>query len=190
MKATGMSQGKYPVIARLFERINHISEDQLILLLKELLKEKFSSHLFKLIVDMSDEQQAALLRHLQKKDDALNKQIDEFMDKIYREKYWNADGGDKKRIAQLQNIYEELVQEETDTFFDSSPAISIPGQLLYLTQRLQDKTGVKMIDKTLFFVDGIEPGSVGLLSLQDEIQISLSCFQIPCICELRPCRSQ
>ncbi len=72
MKAAGIPNGKYPVIARLFDCINHISEDQLILLLKELLKEKFSAHLFKLIVDMSDEQQAALLRHLQKKDDALN----------------------------------------------------------------------------------------------------------------------
>jgi predicted Zn-dependent peptidase len=46
------------------------------------------------------------------KDDALNKQIDEFMNKIYREKFWKADGGDQNRIAQLQNIYEELVQEE------------------------------------------------------------------------------
>ena len=72
MKSTAIPHGKYPVIARLFERINHISEDQLILLLKELLKEKFSAHLFKLIIDMSDEQQAALLRHLQKKDDAHN----------------------------------------------------------------------------------------------------------------------
>ncbi len=72
MKATGMPRGKYPVISRIFERINHISEDQLILILKELLKEKFSAHLFKLIIDMSDEQQATLLRHLQKKDDALS----------------------------------------------------------------------------------------------------------------------
>lgn len=72
MKATGMPTGKYPIIARLFDLINHISEDQLILILKELLKEKFSSQLFKLIIDMSDEQQAALLRHLQKKDHAID----------------------------------------------------------------------------------------------------------------------
>ncbi|MGD1969032.1 MAG: PilZ domain-containing protein [Desulfobacterales bacterium] len=72
MKATGMPHGKYPIIARLFDLINHISEDQLILILKELLKEKFSSQLFKLIIDMSDEQHAALLRHLQKKDHAID----------------------------------------------------------------------------------------------------------------------
>jgi Tfp pilus assembly protein PilZ len=72
MKATGRPYGKYPVIARLFDLINHISEDQLVLILKELLKEEFSSQLFKLIIDMSDEQQTALLKHLQKKDPAIN----------------------------------------------------------------------------------------------------------------------
>ncbi len=71
MTATDTTYGKYPVIARLFDLINQISEDQLILILKELLKEKFSSLLFKLIIDMSDEQQAALLKHLQKKDHAI-----------------------------------------------------------------------------------------------------------------------
>jgi len=46
------------------------------------------------------------------KDAALDKKIDEIMDKIYREKYWKADGGDKAKIAQYQKEYEELVQAE------------------------------------------------------------------------------
>ena len=67
MKVSDIAFGKYPVNARLFELINHISEDQLIMILKELLKDKFSAHIFKLVIDMSDEQQAALLKRLQKK---------------------------------------------------------------------------------------------------------------------------
>ncbi|MGD2099054.1 MAG: PilZ domain-containing protein [Desulfobacterales bacterium] len=61
---------KYPVIARLFELINHISEDQFVIILKDLLGDKFSAHLFKLVIDLPDEQQSALLNHLQKKVDA------------------------------------------------------------------------------------------------------------------------
>jgi Tfp pilus assembly protein PilZ len=59
--------GKYPIITRLFELINQISENQLIFTLKDLLKDRFSSELFKLVIDMSDEQQAELLRRLQAK---------------------------------------------------------------------------------------------------------------------------
>jgi predicted Zn-dependent peptidase len=46
------------------------------------------------------------------KDDPINKKIDELMDKIYREKFWNADGGDKETIAQWQKEYDELVKAE------------------------------------------------------------------------------
>jgi predicted Zn-dependent peptidase len=46
------------------------------------------------------------------KDDALNKRVDELVDKIYREKFWKPDGGDKEKIAQWQKEYDELVKEE------------------------------------------------------------------------------
>jgi predicted Zn-dependent peptidase len=46
------------------------------------------------------------------KDDAINKKIDELMDRIYREKFWKADGGDKEKIAQWQKEYDELVKAE------------------------------------------------------------------------------
>ena len=46
------------------------------------------------------------------KDDALNKRIDGLMEKIYREKFWKPDGGDKEKIAQWEKEYEELVKEE------------------------------------------------------------------------------
>ncbi|HAR36834.1 MAG TPA: hypothetical protein DCR87_08065 [Acidobacteria bacterium] len=44
-------------------------------------------------------------------DDALNRQIDELMEKIYREKYWKRDG-DQQKIAEWQKQVEELVKAE------------------------------------------------------------------------------
>lgn len=44
-------------------------------------------------------------------DDALNRQIDELMDKIYREKYWKKDG-DQQKIAEWQKQVDELVKAE------------------------------------------------------------------------------
>lgn len=45
-------------------------------------------------------------------DHALNLRIDELIDKIYREKFWNSDGGDEDKIAQWQEEYESLIREE------------------------------------------------------------------------------
>ena len=67
MKAVDTPLGKYAIIARLFELINHISEDQFVIVLKDLLGDKFSAQLFKLVIDLSEEQQTVLLNHLQKK---------------------------------------------------------------------------------------------------------------------------
>ena len=67
MKPSDPTLNQYPLNARLFELINHISEEQFIIILKELLKDNFSAHLFKLVIDMSEPQQAALLKQLQKK---------------------------------------------------------------------------------------------------------------------------
>jgi predicted Zn-dependent peptidase len=43
---------------------------------------------------------------------AIDKQIDELIDKIYREKFWKAEGGDKEKIAQWEKEYNELVKAE------------------------------------------------------------------------------
>jgi predicted Zn-dependent peptidase len=45
-------------------------------------------------------------------DAALDRRIDELMDKIYREKFWKPEGGDKDKIAQWQKEVDELVQAE------------------------------------------------------------------------------
>lgn len=44
-------------------------------------------------------------------DDAINKKIDELMDKIYREKYWKKNG-DQQKIAEWQRQVEQLMKEE------------------------------------------------------------------------------
>ncbi len=46
------------------------------------------------------------------KDSAIDRQIDEVVDQIYREKYWKADGGDKAKLASLQKKADELIAAE------------------------------------------------------------------------------
>jgi predicted Zn-dependent peptidase len=46
------------------------------------------------------------------KDQAIDKQIDDVMGQIYREKYWKADGGDKAKVAELQKQADDLIASE------------------------------------------------------------------------------
>ena len=48
--------GKYAVIARLLGLIHNLPKDQQVLLLKQLVGERVTKHLFKLIVEMSEDQ--------------------------------------------------------------------------------------------------------------------------------------
>ena len=66
MTAPDTLSGKYPAIARIFDLMNRISEDRVLIILKELLKEKFSDHIFKLVIDLTDDQQVVLLKKLEK----------------------------------------------------------------------------------------------------------------------------
>jgi predicted Zn-dependent peptidase len=45
-------------------------------------------------------------------DEAIDRQIDGLMDKIYHEKFWKAEGGDKEELAQWQKQVDELVKSE------------------------------------------------------------------------------
>ena len=73
MTASDTISGKYPVIARIFDLINQISEDRVLIILKELLKDKFSDHIFKLVIDLPDAQQRVLLNQLEKSSDPVSK---------------------------------------------------------------------------------------------------------------------
>jgi len=46
------------------------------------------------------------------KDAALDREIDGLMDRIYRERFWKADGGDTAKLAELQNKVDALVAAE------------------------------------------------------------------------------
>jgi predicted Zn-dependent peptidase len=46
------------------------------------------------------------------KDAAIDKQIDELMDNIYKEKFWKDGSGDKEKLAQWQKEYDELAKAE------------------------------------------------------------------------------
>jgi predicted Zn-dependent peptidase len=43
---------------------------------------------------------------------SIDRKIDDTMNKIFRERFWTADGGDPQKIASLQKQYEELVKSE------------------------------------------------------------------------------
>jgi len=45
-------------------------------------------------------------------DAAIDRRIDELMDKIYREKFWKQDGGDKEKVAQWQKEADDLIKME------------------------------------------------------------------------------
>jgi predicted Zn-dependent peptidase len=46
------------------------------------------------------------------RDDALNRRIDEVMDRIYREQFWKRGSGDAEKLAAWRKEYEELVRAE------------------------------------------------------------------------------
>jgi len=56
---------KYDVVARMFELVNNLSEDQQIILLKQLVKDSVVTQLGKLIVDMPKDQQLILLKQIE-----------------------------------------------------------------------------------------------------------------------------
>jgi Tfp pilus assembly protein PilZ len=62
--SSGPSSSKYMVLARLFEMVDQLSEDQKFLLIKGMQPDDLTSHLNKLIIDLGEEQQLALLEQL------------------------------------------------------------------------------------------------------------------------------
>lgn len=65
MKAVEREANKYSAIAHLFGRIGNVSEEQLLTLLKQLLGDNFATHMFKLILEMSEDQRDILLEKLE-----------------------------------------------------------------------------------------------------------------------------
>ena len=61
---SGSVSGRYTVVTKLFEMVNKLNQDQQILLLRQLDRRTLVSHLCKLIIDLSEEQQNNLLDRL------------------------------------------------------------------------------------------------------------------------------
>lgn len=61
----GTRLSKYEIIAKLYYLINKLSEEQKLNLLKELLQDRGSEYLFKLIIDLPENQRLALMRQLE-----------------------------------------------------------------------------------------------------------------------------
>lgn len=65
MIASNEELSKNSLISRLFKIVKGLSEDQQLILLKQLLKNNITNYLYKLIIDMSDYQQHILLEELE-----------------------------------------------------------------------------------------------------------------------------
>ena len=65
MTAVERESNKYSAIAHLFGRIGNVSEEQLLVLLQQLLGDNFAIHMFKLILEMTDDQRNILLEKLE-----------------------------------------------------------------------------------------------------------------------------
>ena len=56
--------GQFDVTARLFQRISNLPQNQQFIFLKQLIKDDLTTYLFKMIIDMSDDQKIKLLEQL------------------------------------------------------------------------------------------------------------------------------
>jgi len=65
MAAFNSNIGKYGVTARLFNFINDLSPDQQFILYKQLIKDEVDTRLFRLIIDMSEQEKIQLLEKLE-----------------------------------------------------------------------------------------------------------------------------
>ena len=64
------------------------------------------------------------------------------------------------------------------------------GERLDLGEGFQDEAGMKVIDEVALAVDRVIPGSVGVLTLQHEIQVSLCGVGVPGVGKIHACRHE
>ena len=66
MRGSDSSKEIYTIIQRLFRLVNELSDEQQMTLLRQLIRGDTKKHLFKAIIDMSDAQQLELLQRIEK----------------------------------------------------------------------------------------------------------------------------
>ena len=110
--SSGPSSSKYMVLARLFEMVDQLSEDQKLLLIKSMHKDDLTSHLTKLIIDLGEEQQLALLERLK-----------EMTSVEIPERTVDLDERETPRVpCSIDVDYTTQDQKYTNTILDISPA--------------------------------------------------------------------
>lgn len=65
MQTSQESSDKYSLISRIYKLMNGLAEEQKLVLMRQLLKSDLETHMLKLILDMSDYQQIAVLNQLE-----------------------------------------------------------------------------------------------------------------------------
>ena len=66
MRGSDSNKEMYTIIPRLFRLVNELSDEQQMTLLRQLIRGDTKKHLFKAIIDMSDAQQLELLQRIEK----------------------------------------------------------------------------------------------------------------------------
>jgi hypothetical protein len=64
MDEFGTQLGRFSITAQLFNRVDQLAKDQQLILLKQLLGERITQHLFKLVLEMSEAQRQRLFEQL------------------------------------------------------------------------------------------------------------------------------
>ena len=124
------ASGRYTVLTRLFEMVNRLDEDQQILLLRQLDRNILTSHLFKLIIDLSEEQQNQLL-------DSLSEMISEEVP----EKTITLDEREApRRVCTIAVDYQTQGRSFQDTILD----ISAAGVFIETDESLEIGQGISL----------------------------------------------
>ena len=110
--SSGPSSSRYMVLARLFEMVDQLSEDQKLALIKSMHKEVLTSHLAKMIIDLGVDQQNALLERLK-----------EMTSVDIPERTVDLDERETPRVpCNIDVDYMTQDQQYTNTILDISPA--------------------------------------------------------------------
>ncbi|MGD2272678.1 MAG: PilZ domain-containing protein [Desulfobacterales bacterium] len=163
--------GRYGVLVRLFELINKTSEDQQLSLLKYMHKGDLKTPLRRLIIDMSHEEQLALLVHLKElSSDELPEKTITLDERLSPRKpckltvdYQSQDNAHTEHILDISTggVFIETTEpidvgqeiKLTFAFPDSPDALKVSGEIVW---RNPKGIGVKFIDMTQQQVDKIK----------------------------------
>src|SRR5262245_31308845 len=79
-----------------------------------------------------------------------------------------------------------------NTPLDALPALLRRSKAMHLDEPLQYEARMEVIDKRPFPVNGIEPGAVGILRLDEEPHVSHRRLQVPFVLQLdgSPCQQR